>query len=755
MAPDRGSLEHETEDETSALRRASTEEDVGEVELSAVEDSQRFLAEKADQQQNFTFRGTVVGLAIGVIICFSNTYFGLQTGWISGMTMPASLIGFAFFKSISKHLDYPFTPVENVLVQTVAGAVGTMPLGCGFVGVIPALNYLLKPEENGPMPLSAAKLILWSLGICFFGVIFAVPLRKQVIIREKLKFPSGTATALIISVLHGGGDDARIARHESGVEIARRRSADILRSRSRSEDMLRRSSSMSGIPRGAAGNFQAVPTMSNEFMEPDDLGPQKDQKGDWKAKIRLLVVAFGISAVYTLSSYFIPQIHDLPVFGLPLANDWLWTLNPSPAYVGQGIIMGPATTLHMLLGAIVGWGILSPLAKRKGWANGPVDDWQSGSKGWIVWVSLAIMLADSIVSLGWLVLRPLIIRGPQWYSKARDGNLWELLRSQHTEGGSYTALGSSEHSTSHRLRSNSVSQSKKQLEKDDIPDIDAPPAHLVPNHVVLALLAVSMAFCVLAIRTVFGSLVPFYAIFLALVLALLLSIMGVRAQGETDLNPVSGISKLTQLIFALVIPSSNPNAVTINLLAGAISESGALQAGDMMQDLKTGHLLGASPRAQFYGQMIGSAVGAVVSAGVYKLYTSVYEVPGGMFQVPTGYVWIFTARLVTGKGLPHMAWQWALGAGMIFAVTTALRIRGQGRWWQAWVPGGIAVAVGMYNTPSFTLARTIGGLVNWYWRWYRKREDTPVIVLASGLILGEGLVSILNLCLASMKVPHL
>ncbi|CAO1600577.1 OPT super [Xanthoria calcicola] len=754
MAPDRGSPEHETEDETRALHRASTEEDAGDLELSAVEDSQRYLAEQAEQPQNFTFRGTVVGLAIGVIICFSNTYFGLQTGWISGMTMPASLIGFAFFKSISKHLDYPFTPVENVLVQTVAGAVGTMPLGCGFVGVIPALNYLLKPEENGPMPLSTANLILWSLGICFFGVVFAVPLRKQVIIREKLKFPTGTATALIISVLHGGGDDARIARHESGIETAKRKSAEILRSRSRSEDMLRRSSSMSGIPRDAAGNFQAVPTMSAEIIESDDQGPQKDQRSDWKSKIRLLVVAFGISAVYTLSSYFIPQIHHLPVFGLPLARDWLWTLNPSPAYVGQGIVMGPATTLHMLLGAIVGWGILSPLAKSKGWATGPVDDWQSGSKGWIVWVSLAVMLADSIISLGWLVLRPLIIRGPQWYYMARDGNIWGLLRSQHTQGGSYTALPSSEHPTSHRLGSNSDPQSTTKLEKDDSPDVDAPPAHLVPNRIVLALLVVSIAFCVLAIRTVFGSLVPFYAIFLALVLALLLSIMGVRAQGETDLNPVSGISKLTQLIFALVIPSSNPNAVTINLLAGAISESGALQAGDMMQDLKTGHLLGASPRAQFYGQMIGSAVGAVVSAGVYKLYTSVYQVPGGLFQVPTGYVWIFTARLVTGKGLPPMAWQWALGAGMIFAVMTALRIKGQGRWWQAWVPGGIAVAVGMYNTPSFTLARTIGGLVNWYWRWYRKREDTPVIVLASGLILGEGLVSILNLCLASMNVPH-
>lgn len=349
--------------------------------------------------------------------------------------------------------------------------------------------------------------------------------------------------------------------------------------------------------------------------------------------------------------------------------------------------MGPATTLHMLLGAIVGWGLLSPLAKNKGWASGPVDDWTSGSKGWIVWVSLAIMLADSLVSLGWLVLRPLITHGPRWYNEAREylqnGHFWKTLGFQESGRGLYKALGSSERVGSHRLRSRSASQPRAPPEKDAHLEVDAPPAHLVPNRVVLGLLLLSIAFCVFVIRVVFGSLVPYYAIFLSIVLALLLSIMGVRAQGETDLNPVSGISKLTQLVFALVIPSSNPNAVTINLLAGAISESGALQAGDMMQDLKAGHLLGASPKAQFYGQMIGSAVGAVVSAGVYKLYTSVYEVPGGMFQVPTAYVWVFTARLVTGKGLPHMAWQWALGAGCVFALLTAIRIKGQGKWWQA------------------------------------------------------------------------
>lgn len=61
----------------------------------------------------------------------------------------------------------------------------------------------------------------------------------------------------------------------------------------------------------------------------------------------------------------------------------------------------------------------------------------------------------------------------------------------------------------------------------------------------------------------------------------------------------------------------------------------------------------------------------------------------------------------------------------------------------------------MYNIPSFTLARAVGGAVSLYWRIFRGQDDAPVIVLASGLILGEGMVSILNLVLTSLNVPHL
>ena len=174
-----------------------------------------------------------------------------------------------------------------------------------------------------------------------------------------------------------------------------------------------------------------------------------------------------------------------------------------------------------------------------------------------------------------------------------------------------------------------------------------------------------------------------------------------------------------------------------------------------MQDLKAGHLLGASPAAQFYGQLIGSFVGAVAAALIYKLYTSVYTIPSGLFQIPTAYVWIFTARLVTGQGLPPGAWQWAVGSGLVWAIITAVRIYGKGTRWVHFLPGGIAVAVGMYNVPSFTLARTIGGLVTAYWTRWRGKDEETVIVLASGLILGEGVISILNLGLASLKVPHL
>lgn len=209
--------------------------------------------------------------------------------------MPSALIGFAYFKGLRTLMSSlgenfarlgfgeGFSEVENVLVQTVAGSVGTMPLGCGFVGVVPALEFLLKPsetpssdssdpdivasiavaQETGGLKLPLSKLVLWALGICFFGVVFAVPLRKEVIVREKLKFPSGTATALMIGVLHGGEKQkgTRSEDHEDEEE-GRALMAETQRD-------------------GAPDNAQ-----------------DENAKRDWRRQIRLLTLSFGISGLY-------------------------------------------------------------------------------------------------------------------------------------------------------------------------------------------------------------------------------------------------------------------------------------------------------------------------------------------------------------------------------------------------------------------------------------------------------------------------
>jgi uncharacterized oligopeptide transporter (OPT) family protein len=58
-------------------------------------------------------------------------YFGLQTGWISMMSLQSSLLGFALFKPFQKYLQHQFGPIENVVLQTTAVATATMPLAAG------------------------------------------------------------------------------------------------------------------------------------------------------------------------------------------------------------------------------------------------------------------------------------------------------------------------------------------------------------------------------------------------------------------------------------------------------------------------------------------------------------------------------------------------------------------------------------------------------------------------------------------------
>jgi OPT family oligopeptide transporter len=658
-----------------------------------------------------TFRGTIAGLLIGTIVLISNFQFGLQTGWVSMMSLPSALLGFACFKVLP--ISSSFTDVENVYIQSVAVAVGTGPLAYGLVGIVPAIEKFLTAEESGigcTIVFSLKDLLIWSLGLGLFGVFFAVPLRKQVIIKEKLPFPSGSATATLISVLHGS-------------EIF--------------EDEVKPSVTVSSDQEHGLSIIKLAnqPQIDHQKVIED----ARHRALTYKSNIRSLIITFVVSSIYTIASYFCPILKSLPIFGNFL-DKYNWNFQPSPAYIGQGIIMGLPTTSYMLFGAILGWCVLAPLSVYWGWAPGEYSDWTHGAQGWILWISLSIMVSDSIVSFFVVAIKSIIEQLKYFKTQLEE-----------TQYSRINEISSSQPLLSQNIETESLASIY------DDSNVDS--KYLINLRIVWLGIILSSLLCILSIRVVFGSIFPYYAIAIAVVLTFFFSVLGVRALGETDLNPVSGIGKLSQLIFAVVIPKNHPSKVLINLVAGGIAEAGAQQAGDLMQDLKAGHLLGASPKAQFIAQIIGTLYSVIMSSVMYKVYNSVYDIPNKSFRIPTAVIWIDCSRLVTGEGLPPKAFEVSIIFGVIFGIIALFKntISSKSKFhkYLVYIPNGIAVGIGIYNTPSFTLARFIGGLIAYWWMRHGERNRVKMIIFSSGLVLGEGLFSGFTLLWTGLGVPHL
>lgn len=688
-----------------------------------------------------TVRATVVGLVIGSLVLISNFQFGLQTGWVSMMSLPSALLAVAWFKQVWPILrphDCPLSDVEIVYVQSLAVAVGTGPLSFGFIGVIPAIEKLVTFEESGRTRLQGTsftlvQLLCWSCALAFFGIFFAVPLRKQVIVKEKLRFPSGSATAILIAVLTGSEVLQEVTTDEL-VDMRNKRLAQ------ECPEVLQ-------LNDGSDESYGSV--------------PQSETQGNdsYSKNLVILTRTFIVSSLYTVVSYFLPVIRALPVFGRYASEHFLWNFQPSPAYIGQGIIMGLPTVSYMLLGSFLGWVVLAGIAKSQGWVDPHADpgDWEHGVQGWILWCSLSIMVADSVVGFVVVAVRSLV-RFMLVDDKA------ELLTTIWDD--SLQSMLMEEERAINRGRSSSNGTAQETIRLvSTTEDHEVDSRHLVTATTVISGLVVSSIMCVVVVVRLFGvAVIPVYAMVTALLLALLLSILGIRALGETDLNPVSGIGKLSQLVFALMVPRDHPGNILLNIVAGGVAEAGAQQAGDLMQDLKTGHLLNASPRAQFVAQLVGVVWSVILSSVMYIVYNTVYDLPNDQIRIPTAVVWVDCARLVSGQNLPERALECSLVLGGIFALlslvkncATSASGDGSAAKWTKYIPSGVAVGVGIYNIPSFTIARFLGGLSSHLWLKHHGGNlnmKTNMIVFSSGLVLGEGVCSIIVMLMSSLDVPH-
>ncbi|KAF2108835.1 OPT oligopeptide transporter protein-domain-containing protein [Lophiotrema nucula] len=674
---------------------------------------------------HFTLRALAAGLFVGILNCVCNTYFILQSGWGNDMSMASALIGFAIFKAASPMLCSSFRREETVLIQTIADTVGLLSISCGFAGVIPALEFLLEPREGAPIDLGTGRLMMWCLGICLVGSTFAPALRQQLILREQLKFPTGTATALLISVLHGKSS----LQDEGSPDNTISETAE-------SQGLI--SASQGGVDGSDGSESRIIDPNVPKPTETDDIDLEELDDNLSRSYAWYPAVAFLISASYVVLAALFPGLRQIPIFGTHVASHWLWALDLSPAYMGQGAIMGPTASLNILLGAIIGWGVLSPLAVHLGWVTGPMDDLEHGPKGWLIWIALAVLLAGSILDLGWLLFR-------------QTATLLTSLR--HSTSTLWKSLSEWKQNDHRYIRIQPPDETSSSQTRIAVDESNAWTGRLLSTRSTLIMFTLAIFLAVMSIHLTFGNYLSLWSIFLALLLSPLASVMAARSLGETDFSPNSGIAKISQLIFALVTPASNPDAIIINLLTGSVMESGANQASDLMQDFKTAHLLNASPVAQYQGHIIGSVVGAIISPIIYRIFTSLSTVPSNLFQIPSAYLWLFTARLLRGDGLPSMAPEVGLSFAVVFLLFTALKkalissSSERGAQLANFVPSGVAVAVGMYVSPSFSFPRAIGGVGSW---WYLKRNPTKrflVVIVASGLVLGEGLVSIFALLL--------
>lgn len=280
----------------------------------------------------------------------------------------------------------------------------------------------------------------------------------------------------------------------------------------------------------------------------------------------------------------------------------------------------------------------------------------------------------------------------------------------------------------------------------------------VPTWAWLSGIIVSLCTATGVIGTLFP--MPYWQVTVAMCLAMLVAVLAVRALGETDLNPVSGIGKLAQVAFAVLAPGR----VVPNLVAGAISEAAAAQAGDMMQDFKTAAILGVCPKCQFAAALLGSMASCWFSTAAYALFSHVYVIGGEKLPAPTAAIWIDMARLVTGGSLPpHVqAYCWSGAAlGLVLALMPDVLAAVESMTWCAqsapssvpnrmrsaveWLlPSGIGMAIGAYILPQFVLPRLIGAILAMPSVWGAaapRRHQGSMLVVASGLVLGEGIAS--------------
>lgn len=156
-----------------------------------------------DRMKQLTWRAVIVGMLLGSILSLTNLYANLKMGWSFGVALTAGIISFALWNAfvrlgISKS---PMTILENTCMQSAASSAG-YSTGGTLTSAVAAL--LLLTGQHMPLGTTFA----WIFFIAVLGVTMAIPMKRQMINIEQIRFPDSIATAETLKVLYSEGKKA-------------------------------------------------------------------------------------------------------------------------------------------------------------------------------------------------------------------------------------------------------------------------------------------------------------------------------------------------------------------------------------------------------------------------------------------------------------------------------------------------------------------------------------------------------------------
>lgn len=165
---------------------------------------------RGDTMPQLTLRAIIMGSCLGMFMSLSNLYVGLKTGWGLGVAITSCILSYSIYRTLMtvfpKFFRTEMSILENNCMQSTASSAGYSTGGTMVSGIS---AYLLVTGHHLAWPV----LTWWIFFLAVLGVSLAIPMKRQMINIEQLKFPSGTAAAETLKSLHSkGGEAVRKAR---------------------------------------------------------------------------------------------------------------------------------------------------------------------------------------------------------------------------------------------------------------------------------------------------------------------------------------------------------------------------------------------------------------------------------------------------------------------------------------------------------------------------------------------------------------